>query len=243
MDVYITGPLEICRGETIVLQAHGANQYLWDNGYTGPMLIVQAGQKTDYKVTGFDGSCGPDSASFHVDIIEKPVADFTFKSGKINPNEEVHFTFTGSNARNLEWIFDNDPTTKARGLFTRYKFVDTGRHEVKLIAYNDEGCVDTIIYKIAVGGSSTIYMPSAFTPDGNGVNDILVPVSYGIRSMEIVIYDRWGQIVKRMNNLHDTWDGTIRGKKIETGVYIYTLKAQGEDNQWHYLQGDITVLY
>lgn len=243
MDVYITGPPEICRGEMIVLQAHGANQYLWDNGYTGSTLIVQADQKTDYKVTGFDGSCGPDSASFHVNIIEKPVADFKFTGGKIAPDQEVNFTFTGNNARRLEWIFDNDPRTRIGGTSTTYRFADSGKHEVKLIAYNDQNCIDTIVYKILVGGESTIFMPSAFTPDGNGLNDVLMPVTYGIRSLEVVIYNRWGERVKTINGVHEGWNGYFRGEKVPGGTYTYTIKAQGEDNQWHYLNGSVTVLY
>jgi gliding motility-associated-like protein len=243
LDVFITGPPEICRGEMLVLEAHGAENYLWDNGFIGPVLMLPADNKTDFTVTGLDGSCAPDSANFHVNIIEKPTADFTFNSGGITPGQNVNFTFTGNNARRLEWIFDNDPSSRIGGPNVTYRFTDSGKHEVKLIAINSQNCIDTIVYKVMVGGTSTVFMPNAFTPNGDGVNDVLKPVSHGIRSLEVIIYNRWGQVVKTISDPGETWDGMSNGKKVETGVYIYSMKAQGDDNQWHYLQGDITILY
>jgi gliding motility-associated-like protein len=245
IDVYITGPPEICRGELLVLQAHGADKYIWNTGDIGSTLILRADTRTDFSVKGYDaGSCSPDSASFKVKIWEKPVADFSFNSGRINQNEDVNFSFTGSNARQLEWIFDNDTSTRTGGPNITYRFSDSGRHEVKLIAYNTQGCTDTIIYKVMVGGSSTIFMPNAFTPNGDGLNDVLMPATYGIRALDIIIYNRWGQTVKELHGVNATWDGRdSNGKKLESGVYIYSLKAQGEDSQWHYLKGDLTILH
>lgn len=243
IDVFIMGPPEICRGEMLVLQAHGADKYVWNTGHVGPTLIVPADTQTHFRVTGLDGSCEPDSADFHVKIWEKPVADFSFQSDKLNPNEEVSFTFTGGNAKRLEWIFDNDSSTRTGGANVSYRFADTGRHEVMLIAYNTQNCADTIIYKILVGGASTIFMPNVFTPNNDGLNDVLKPATYRIRSLEIVLYNRWGQIVKEMKGTHDSWDGKFRGENVPAGVYIYTIKAQGEDNRWHYLDGNVTLGY
>ena len=83
-------------------------------------------------------------------------------------------------------------------------------------------------------------MPDAFTPNGDGVNDIFNPVLVGANIIEFRVYNRWGNMVH--NNPKEGWDGTFNGKKQETDVYNYFIKvSNGNDEVSKF--GNVTLLY
>jgi gliding motility-associated-like protein len=77
---------------------------------------------------------------------------------------------------------------------------------------------------------STLYIPSAFTPDGDGVNDAFGVKGKNIVSLKMKIYNRWGELVYETQQLNDTWDGTYNGTPItSTDVFVYTVSAISVD--------------
>jgi gliding motility-associated-like protein len=79
---------------------------------------------------------------------------------------------------------------------------------------------------------STLYIPSAFTPDGDGVNDAFGAKGKNIISLKMKIYNRWGELVYETDQLNDTWDGTYKGNAItNTDVFVYTVNAVSVDGK------------
>lgn len=79
---------------------------------------------------------------------------------------------------------------------------------------------------------STLYIPSAFTPDGDGVNDAFGAKGKNIISLKMKIYNRWGELVYETDKLNDTWDGTYKGNAItNTDVFVYTVNAVSVDGK------------
>lgn len=79
---------------------------------------------------------------------------------------------------------------------------------------------------------STLYIPSAFTPDGDGVNDAFGAKGKNIIALKMKIYNRWGELVYESDQLHDTWDGTYNGNRItNTDVFVYTVNAVSVDGK------------
>jgi gliding motility-associated-like protein len=79
---------------------------------------------------------------------------------------------------------------------------------------------------------STLYIPSAFTPDGDGVNDAFGAKGKNIISLKMKIYNRWGELVYESDKLNDTWDGTYKGNAItNTDVFVYTVNAVSVDGK------------
>ncbi|PCH71200.1 MAG: hypothetical protein COC06_02105 [Bacteroidales bacterium] len=79
-----------------------------------------------------------------------------------------------------------------------------------------------------------IYVPNAFTPDGNGVNDTFGPSITGDiadEDIEMFIYNRWGELIYEFTDLGQGWDGTYKGKKANTGVYVWILIINGKARQ------------
>ena len=84
--------------------------------------------------------------------------------------------------------------------------------------------IDVKVYKIKPG----LYVPNAFTPDGDGLNDIFRPVLVGMRSLKYFrIYNRAGAIVYSTNVQNKGWDGTFQGKPQDSGVFVWMV--EGED--------------
>lgn len=83
----------------------------------------------------------------------------------------------------------------------------------------------TIIVRQPVCDETDVFLPSAFSPNNDGINDILFVRSNFIDAMEILIYDRWGEEVFASNDQNIGWDGTYKGKALAPDVYAYTLRV------------------
>ncbi len=76
-----------------------------------------------------------------------------------------------------------------------------------------------------------LYIPSAFTPNGDGLNDSFGVKAEGIKSFNLQIYNRIGEMVFESDDIQNYWDGSYKGKKItSTDVYVYQVKAIGKNN-------------
>ncbi|TWI99893.1 gliding motility-associated-like protein [Mucilaginibacter frigoritolerans] len=87
-----------------------------------------------------------------------------------------------------------------------------------------------------------IYVPNAFTPNGDGKNDIVYVHSESIRSLKFYIYDQWGELLYTSTSLQNGWDGSYRGKKEPVGVYVYYVEAIMNDGKQVNKKGTITLL-
>jgi gliding motility-associated-like protein len=87
-----------------------------------------------------------------------------------------------------------------------------------------------------------LYIPNIFSPNGDGVNDVLYPRGSGVLSMRLLIYDRWGEKVFESEDLGTGWDGSFRGQQVESDVFYYTLKAELSDGTSIKTGGNISVV-
>jgi len=87
-----------------------------------------------------------------------------------------------------------------------------------------------------------IFVPNAFTPNGDGRNDIVYVHSTNIRSLKFYVYDQWGELLYTSLNQANGWDGTYKGTKEPVGVYVYYLEATMNDGLLVNKKGTITLL-
>lgn len=117
-----------------------------------------------------------------------------------------------------------------------------------VIITDANGCADadTAFVSAATIACETItpviYLPNVFSPNGDENNDVLLVRGQGITSMNLKIYDRWGEKVFETSDMNDGWDGTFRGKKLDNGVYVYTLTAIFNTGDEYSDKGNITLL-
>jgi gliding motility-associated-like protein len=109
-----------------------------------------------------------------------------------------------------------------------------------------DGCTETFRVRINVAGpyciEPFIFVPTAFTPNGDNVNDVLFVRGRGITQMTFIIYNRWGQQVFSTTNQNVGWDGTFRGRQLPPDVYGYYLTALCVDGTSYRKQGNVTLI-
>ncbi len=107
---------------------------------------------------------------------------------------------------------------------------------------SNAGCLTVDSQQVKVIKEIKIYVPSAFTPNGNGLNDYLKPTTYGIKELHFFrVYNRIGQLLYNLQNNQQGWDGTIHGVKQTTGTFVWMVQGLGVDNKV-YTEKGTTVL-
>jgi gliding motility-associated-like protein len=104
------------------------------------------------------------------------------------------------------------------------------------------GCTDSDTVTVQVIEAYELFIPSAFSPNGDGTNDMLFVYGAGIKTMEFVVFDRFGEKVFESTSVNDGWDGTLRGKPMNTGIYSYYCSIEYYDGNTEKLKGDITLV-
>lgn len=96
-----------------------------------------------------------------------------------------------------------------------------------LIGYNDAGCRDSLTVRIRVfSGTPVIYVPTAFTPNGDGLNETLKPTLAGMMKLDYFkIFNRFGEMVYSTGSPYDAWDGKVKGQKQSSGLFIWMVQA------------------
>jgi len=148
-------------------------------------------------------------------------ADFSF----MQTNDSISCTNLSSNYESLIWDFGDGTILNDTISKLLHTYNDTGHYQVNLAISNLFGCTDTISYTIIIVPIFIIYIPDAFTPNGDNINDAFGPSVYGIKEFEMKIYDRWGQIIYHTTEKDKPWDGTINNNETQAGVYTYSIVA------------------
>lgn len=104
-----------------------------------------------------------------------------------------------------------------------YEYIPYGDAQFRCIAYGDTlACAATCSYDVVVQNvKDKLLVPTAFSPNGDGINDVLSPVPYNVVLLSFAIYDRWGNLVYESHNDQAAWQGNYKGKDCEQGAYIY----------------------
>lgn len=124
-----------------------------------------------------------------------------------------------------------------------YTFTETGTWYLRFIGTNSEGTCETIgdTYTVSIG-ESALECPNAFSPNGDGVNDIW-KVSYrSLINFHCEIFNRNGQLIYSFDDPSNGWDGTWHGKTVKPGVYYYVIVAEGSDSKQYKKSGDINII-
>lgn len=87
-----------------------------------------------------------------------------------------------------------------------------------------------------------IFIPTAFTPNNDFTNDILFVRGKNINSIDLQLFNRWGEVVFETKELNRGWDGTYKGKEVDPGVFVYQLRVVCLDGQEYYSKGNITLI-
>lgn len=188
-------------------------------------------------------------ANPYIVVHPKPVADFEPDKYETSIFDPV-FTFTNlsQGATNYLWDFGapNQPNNQTTFANPVHFYNLPGEYNVTLLAINEFGCEDRISKPLKVTPDFVLYIPDAFTPDGNMVNDIFQPKGVGILETpyKMYIYDRWGEVIFTSENFFVGWDGRVKktAKIAEQGVYVYKIIVEDLLHREHTFVGHVTLI-
>src|SRR6185369_14819161 len=113
-----------------------------------------------------------------------------------------------------------------------------------LIVTSDHGCKDTVIKSIIIGEDFGVYIPDAFSPNGDGLNDVFQPKGFGITRYELSIFDRWGERIFTTSDMTQGWDGSYPKKgsqEVKQDVYVWHLKITDNSGKAREPTGKVTI--
>ncbi len=181
--------------------------------------------------------CDGDTTIHHlVQVNPSPSAAFTHAPWPTDfYHPLINFTdLSSSDVVQWQWSFEEGEPATADQQHPRSTFPGDGPggYLAELIVANQFGCTDTAARTITIDGVFSVYVPNAFTPDGNGVNDLFVPVvrDHDPRYYQFSVFDRWGTEVFSTQQPGQGWDGRVSGEEPKTDVYNWQLKVRNGIN-------------
>ncbi|MEO7211099.1 MAG: PKD domain-containing protein [Chitinophagaceae bacterium] len=226
----------ICFGKTVVLHANiTASSFTWTptNTLVNPnTLNPTAGPQntTQYFLTVTDTLGCPKPVTDTVTVrVTPPVYTFAGNDTVIVATQPLQLNATSTGGTSYTWspVTGLNNAQIANPVAILPSTIDSIRYVVK--AETPEGCVgyDDILV-IVFKTMPDIFVPSAFTPNGDGLNDIIKPILVGIKEFKFFnIFNRYGQLIFSTNEIGKGWDGTFKGEKQGSGTFVY--QAEGID--------------
>jgi len=157
-----------------------------------------------------------------------PIANFN-TIGILEETTVVEFNNLSTGAVSYTWDLGNETLLNAENPSTTYE--TSQNYIITLIATNAEGCTDTLVRPIKIKPEFYFYAPNSFTPDGDEFNNTWKPVMLGVDkfNFDLIVFNRWGEIVFESHDPLFGWDGTYKGQGTQEGTYIWTAKVKLPD--------------
>lgn len=249
----ITGTPEICYGESSTLLATHAtsNEFHWSSGQSGATITVSPQVTTTYTVTAtMEGDCEV-TDTFTVNVIPLPTPSFMADPTEIYVENGVG-TVTCTNLSpagyHLVWnfgdVFSNMNEMVDVEVAT-HEYTRSGYYTITLTASDSAGCTDSVKARVSVEVPYFFYIPNAFSPDGDGVNETFAPSGEGVDpdQYSMQIFDRNGILIYSTHTPYDYWDGRNKyGQMCPEGVYVYIIRLvnlNGDDKEY---TGSVTLV-
>ena len=186
-----------------------------------------------------------------------PKADFT-----PNPNNRTtaalpRFRFTNESTTkqlvlnskivNNFWNFgdlklETDTSSKTNPEY--YYTNDTGQYKVKLVVTTNHGCKDSIEHLVVIDPDILVFIPNVFTPDGSGPlkNDKFWVQASGFITYQILIFNRWGELLYEATSLDKPWDGIYKGEPCQMDAYVYHVNITSYAGELYKYNGTVLLI-
>ncbi|MDX1909628.1 MAG: gliding motility-associated C-terminal domain-containing protein [Bacteroidia bacterium] len=221
-------------------------QYRWESLPAERDSVADQVAGGTYLVTLTDANACTDTLTVQVGNVPPAVPDFDVSPDQdtvLASRAQFQFLNTSQGAVMYRWDFGD-----GRGLSDDtspvYTYETPGTYTVTLTAWNEFFvCPTDTSRTFVVIPDGAVWIPSGFTPNGDGINDDFLVKGEGLRSFELVLYDRWGREITRFDSLEDSWPGTQPGgSPAPEGVYTWVVRARLNSMAWIERGGTVTLI-
>ena len=178
-----------------------------------------------------------------VSITDGPVAEFTTADSTIDAVPGIaEFYNTSQNETDVFFDFGDNSGLQTGSLTSRTHHIynSNGVFAVCMIAKDAFECLDTVCHQVTV--SAAAQGPTAFSPNGDGQNDVFYVFGGPFRKLEFKVYNNWGEVIFFSDTQAMGWDGKFKGVEQPIGVYVYTIEAVTENDVEYKVAGDVTLM-
>lgn len=186
-----------------------------------------------------------------IEVLENPVAQFAvYPTSPVNVPGEIVYTDNRSlNASEYWWNFGDGSTSTE--VEPQHKYSEEGTFDITLVASNGNGCADTTVMVSAVQAVNhgQLLIPNAFVPNKAGPgshnalgNEVFLPLVQKVTKFQMLVFNRWGQLMFESTNPETGWDGYFKGKLCAQDVYIYRITAEYENGRTITRTGDVNLI-
>jgi gliding motility-associated-like protein len=197
-------------------------------------------------LTSAAGCVGTTTINNMINVFPNPVADFDFgPDGADITNPLIDFVNQSTLNDINNWDFGGLGSSQQVNPSFLFPSDTADSYLVCLAVETVNGCVDTTCQTIIINDIFIIYVPNAFTPDGDGINDFFYPVLSGVDPLnyDLMVFNRWGELIFETDAMSKWWDGTHKGLMSQEDVYVWKIKLKdsisGEKREYI---GHVTLL-
>jgi gliding motility-associated-like protein len=145
------------------------------------------------------------------------------------------------------WTFgDGSPNSTLENPIHYYPDQQAASYEVTLTIVDTNGCVDTASYEFSLVELLNVYVPNTLTINGDNINDVFLPIFSNVdimKSYQMEIYNRWGQLVWETDIVSEGWNGRYKDNKdVQLGVYTWKIRYTDNKGETRVLVGHVTTL-
>jgi gliding motility-associated-like protein len=199
------------------------------------------------------GGCIVTSAPFIITVNPIPMAEFSAPASTSIFSPIVQYTDQSYVAPGSivawDWAF-GDPLSSVINDSSilqnpSHAFSEVGTYCAELIVASNAGCRDTVMHCIVIDPEFTFFIPNAFSPNDDGINDEFFGKGENIMKYEMSVYDRWGSLTFYTNDINKHWNGRFNNDGAEVlleDIYVYTIKITDHHNKVHKYLGTVTIV-
>ncbi len=173
-----------------------------------------------------------------------PNASFTVQPQTTSITDPVVLaTNLSTGAISWNWNF-GDSLTSSLQQPSSHTYKEVGSYTIMLIVTSNHGCLDTVSRIVTIEPDFVFYIPNAFSPDGDGVNDTFNGKGIFITEYQMKIFDRWGNSIFTSNDINTPWDGKVNdsSEPAQTDTYVYSIKLVDSKDRPHSYKGIVTLV-
>ena len=197
-------------------------------------------------VTSDEGCSNTQSVNNHICINPLPYADFSQSKVDITTfSPIVQFWNQSTGEVSVEWEFGDGNTTTDFNPYHEFPDDSSGTYQIQLVAISQYGCTDTVTSLVVVEERLLIYVPNTFTPDDDDYNQVFLPVltqGFDPFNYELLIFNRWGEILFESHDSSVGWDGKYGGKIVKDGSYVWKINVKDKEGIMQQFKGHVNLL-
>lgn len=243
-------PNPVCKGTLVNFEnlSQNGNDYTWkspplfeNNDFNTSYTFNEVGTYSITLVAENEESCNLiDQVTYEIEVIDHAHAAFDWTPNPPELNKPLEFINLSTSGTSYHWDFgDGLTSTEEHPTHTYYS---SGTYQVCLTSSFDGMCPDKSCRPIKAHVKSVADLPTGFSPNGDGDNDVLYVRGYNIKNIHLQIFNRWGQMIFESFDVDNGWDGTYQNAEQPMEVYGYVLQVEFLDGTSGSYQGNVTLL-